>query len=184
MSPTAIDPIRIEGLDPIPCEVSGNGKFYATYEGARHDAETLAELKRKVVTASRRKRAKVSIPFTTVSTQVQPQHRRHGSQKETVRHGTCSGLHASNSNMLIKWADAAPDARAEQVSAHRDRSVEWLRRLTPAEVVEYEGLLAEWSSLMDRVKAFRDSRKLDVRQAVKEAIAAQDGGGELEEDGE
>lgn len=135
----------------IDVHIDGSGEFAAEYNGQELAAANLNVLVEKLERAV--KSAKVSIPFIQWD-------------GEKLRHGTATGIHYGNGNLLIKWDG---EKGIEQVYGIHDA-------LHPNLANEYAELCDAVEDAEKRRKAFEDEHGFDdLKERVKAKLADADG---------
>lgn len=128
-----------------------NGEFVVTIGGhGTIKADSYAELKAKA--------RKAKTPFELSFSQFDEAAGR-------VRHGTVTGIHSGNRNLLIRWDDGA----TEQSSTYRGEY--FLRRLDEDETADLNRLSSAYQKAARELFQFREARKFPkgIREAVNDA---------------
>lgn len=129
--------------------VDEDGRFAFYSDSIYHRADTLEGLRK----LARRLKAKFELPFTRVNA-------------EGVRNGTVTGIHASNSNLLVRWDDGS----TEQIYGYSSSSGD-MPQLSHADFAAAVELLRARNEAVDRFDAFvRDHGTWkSLKQAALEA---------------
>jgi hypothetical protein len=151
--------VELRGGVKQDVRVDDRGVWRASMGDSEYNGATKDALRERLLRATARKAVKVAVPFTILKSSYG-----YGRGK-TVLRGTATGLHGRTSNILVTWETGAKEA----LSGY---SVTALERMSTAE----EG---KWLALNDaRAKAakaldnFEATRRLNLRQAVTDAIEA------------
>ena len=144
-----------------PVDVDEESGVFSIYMGGDHGhirADSLAELTRK----ARKIKAKFELPFSRVT-------------QDRVEHGTVTGLHATNGNLLVKWASG----KTEQIPAYSGYTNGSMPRLTDEETAEAERLLKARNEAVRALDAFVRPRQYgslkDAAKAAQAKAVAEDG---------
>lgn len=139
----------------VPIQVNENsGRFVATMNGKYFADETFDGLRQQLMTASRRKAAKVSIPISRVTAGLRG--------RRNVIHGTATGIHASNGHVLARWENG----RSEQLGWSDSSSI--YPQLSPGQA---EKLLALMQASEDAQRALREfDREIKFKQGLSKAV--------------
>ena len=131
------------------------GEFYALHDGTRVAAESVAQLREKLLKVTAAHKAKLSIPFT-----------RNADGK--IRHGAVVGVHGSNENLIVQWDDTK---KREQIPKYGVTRSSFLRRLSDEETAELTALQAAHKRATDELNAFIHPRVVSLAEKTKQAIA-------------
>src|SRR5258708_5655875 len=93
--------VNVRGQD-FAVHVTDQGKFFAELDGDQLTAASLDELRTKLARATLIRNKKLAIPFVLW-------------EEGKMRRGVCTGRHATNRNLLVKWDG---QKGAEQISRH------------------------------------------------------------------
>lgn len=110
---------------------------------------TLEGLRAKLLEVTRRAATKIGVPF------VNP---------VAVQRGTITGVHQGNNKYLVRW-----DGKTK--TEQEDRTWDWIGPLTDEEFAELRRLKDELAAANNRYRVFCQQHKLDVREAVEQAMA-------------
>lgn len=132
----------------FPVQIDGQGKFVANLgmEGIV-TAATYDDLVKK----ARKTKTPFELPFTTVE----------------GKHGTVTGIHATNQNLLVRWEDG----KTEQLAYYAGR--DYLARLDDDATEMVKQLNQERTRAVDALEKFKAAHKLEggLRNAVEKAQA-------------
>ncbi len=120
-------------------------------------SDTLEGLRKTLLEKSRRRQAKVSVPFVGVqypTTKPVPE----------IRKGVATGFHASTGKILVTWAGG----KSEQYDPFRDT----FRPLSDEEKQEFLRLEGEYRKAREKWEAFKGVVKINLHQEVRTAIEA------------
>lgn len=139
--------ITVRGVD-FDVSVDDRGKFSVNFDGRPLTADSLAELTIKLNRATRS--AKIAIEFAAL-------------REHKVTRGVCTGKHASNHNLLVKWETG----ENEQLSSWDLRAC-----VTPdAETVaKYQGHESAVAAAVKARDEFVKAHAVNLRAAVDAAL--------------
>jgi hypothetical protein len=147
--------------------VDDSGNWAAYDDGYRVSAITRDGLKEILLRRTKQAAATVGVRFTCLS--------RSRLGTDLVRHGTATGIHTGNGNLLVTWSDG----KKEQFTDRYGVTV--VRELTVAELAQWEALRAEAKRAAQKLEAFVAGARLDLEKATKQAIEIAMQGGHDEE---
>ena len=116
-------------------------------------SETYGGLREQLVSHTRKKSLKVSVPFAVVI-------------NGKICQGNATGFHQSNGKMLVAWATGKKDTYE---GSYYQKT---LRPLDDIDVELLEGLIKQKLVAEKALDDFLAKKTFDVRRAVKEALAA------------
>jgi len=145
----------------VDIDVNEYGTFSATVDGVKLEAKSLEDLKPKIDRATKQEQARVAIPFVRY---VKDSWRKDGGK---FKRGFITGLHASNSNLLVKF-EGEKGSTQEYIG-------EYLK-LTPEQEVEYQQLVLAAEAAAKLQDAFEKKHSFDGKEAVQKALAKVGGG--------
>lgn len=146
----------------IPVRVNTmTGNFEATVGDEHLSAPTWAELSKQVERAAKRVTKSVAIPFTRLNPRVD----RDGKAKLNAAHGTATGLHSENGNVLTRV-----NGSAVQLTKYERRQGEFYRPLTGRDGEEYRRLLEEAHRANQAVREWQKRNELDLFELVPQAL--------------
>lgn len=153
--PIEVHPIEVRG-QTYTVHLDQNGTFRA-YDDAGIEAatsDTRQGLLETLTKATRRASGAVSVPIT-VLVNGQP------------RHGEATGIHATNHNILVRWADG----ERGRISMIRDR--ELLGGMTEEEGQTWLRLIEAVNAAGRDIYAFREAHKIDLHAELRAAMRLQ-----------
>jgi len=124
------------------------------------ESETWKGLESKVAKATKRVTKKVAVPFTRVSL-------------GEFRDGTATGLHSANGNVLVTWSNGT----REQMTRTFGYRPETFHPLSDADRSQLVRLRKEFEAARDALDAWEDVHRVDLKEAVNEALNVAEAGG-------
>lgn len=131
-------------------------------------ADTLEDLYKRGMEASKQNAVKIAIPVTRVAHQRGSVYSRRSltsPQDRYMEHGTIVGLHKGNGNLLVKWGDAP---RPEQ-ETNRYNLEHYYRPMAQEDEKKFLALLAEQSKVEAAIEEISDRYRIDSVDQVVEA---------------
>lgn len=143
-----ITTIDVRGIK-FDVDVNEVGKFGTSYNGEWIKADSLEELREKLLRMTKASQVKISIAFIEWN-------------GKNMRQGVCTGRHGSNRNLLVKYADKKS---SEQVSPWSlDHSVD------PVHEAAYITLCQQFERAKLAKDEFEKRHRVDVKKLVDKAI--------------
>jgi hypothetical protein len=143
--------INVRGQD-FAVHVTDEGKFFSELDGARIDAASLDELRTKLARATLMRNKKLAIPIIEW-------------HEGKMRRGVCTGRHAANQNLLVKWEGQAKGS--EQTGRWNSDTF-----IDPTVEAEYAELCQADEAAGKACREFEKKHTVDVNKLVNEAYAA------------
>jgi len=128
-------------------DITLDGIFWVVVNNEKLSDSSLEGLRKKMIVATKRPAAKVSVPFVSV---------------EGVR-GVATGIHGSTRNILVRWENG----KTEQLN-HWSGLI--LDDLTPQENEERHDLRARYDNASKALKKFQSDHRFDLLRAVQDAV--------------
>lgn len=158
-----VHPMEVRGQE-IEVMVDDHGRWSGTADGKAYYADTRDDLYKQLMKGTKRATVKVEVPFERMT----------GDGR--VKHGVATGIHNTNSMLLIRWEDGATSQeRSSYDDAVRpltsEQRAEWVRLAAASRVADkaYRSFqLAHKIFLWNEVQAA-------VEKATSEALAAEGG---------
>jgi hypothetical protein len=159
-----VQPMEVRGTK-FRVYVDRDGKFSATGpdgEDQRLSRDTRKSLLQGLTAATRKTVVKLSVPFLLWTEETGRQ-----------RHGTITGVHASNGNKLVTWADGGHD----QIRSGFGWSTTVLGDLSTEQIQELRKKWAAYDAAKRAYIGLISEHRIDLDDAVKKAIqeASDDG---------
>lgn len=142
--------LKIRGSE-YPVSLDSSGIFSTTADDTALQAETLDKLRDQLITVTRESR-RLAIRFSRESA-------------GRVRHGTITGIHATQRAILVTWDGGARET-IDSYGATR-----LLTDLAAEDEAVILGLRQAETAAREQVTKFLESRKLDGWQTAKDVIA-------------
>jgi len=143
---------KIRGIE-YNIEISAEGSFFCTVEGAEIKATTLDALKKKLTEHSRAKQKNISVQFVYWDD---------NDEIGKLRKGICVGIHAGNNNLLVRFAG---DNRVEQFT------IWWYKTcFSPKDAAQLEKLQKAVKAAQNALEEFRSENSINLRNLVQKEL--------------
>lgn len=131
--------------------VSESGSFYTDTADRRVQADSLDELRRRLMEITRKDSIKINVPFVDAV---------------NVKEGVVVGIHQQTKNFMVRWDGAT---RTEQEKSYHD----WIEPLTKEELDALKQLVKAKAYVTNELFRFVQSKRADIRKKVREAYDAE-----------
>jgi hypothetical protein len=148
--------VTIKGVD-YDVTVDDSGDWHALVIGNRVTAGSKDALRTAITRETRKATASISVPFVSLN-----------NQDATVRRGNATGIHGSNRNVLVRWADTG---EADQVRGYTDTDT-IIDDLTDAELSMWQERRRAYLETARWFFAFEKEHRIDLRDIVRKALTA------------
>lgn len=160
--------VKIDDFDgrKVDVNVDDGGTFWAKPDGPGGDmvkAPTMDGLRKKILARFRTAKTRLAVPVTLFKAVT----RNHVTVDCSITGGHVTGCHATNGNLLVRWADG----KTEQLSRH-EYNTEWLRELTMTEATELRKAHDAKVAAAKACDEMIERLKVDPRELVKDALTA------------
>jgi hypothetical protein len=136
--------------------VNSEGIFYAEFMNARYVATTLADLRKRLMDATKKASIQVSVPYSRLV--IFPAHK---DRPAKVIHGIARGIHSKTRHILVTEGGKAS-------------TLEWprniFRKLTEAEAVEVERLFAAQQEAEKAFNTYVEPMTIKLSNVVQDAV--------------
>lgn len=142
-------------------QVTENGYWITFFQNSRVSSITLEGLEEELRKLTKKAAAKISVPFTVIMS-------RGYSGPLMPKHGTATGLHSGNGNVLVEWRNGQ---KGQFDTGYRSSDASY-RRLTAEESDEIIRLRKAVSDATSALNEYEHPLRINLKTEVQKALEA------------
>jgi hypothetical protein len=135
--------------------VNDGGTWFTEYQGSSVSARTRDELYQNLMKLTKQAAARVAVPFTQMEfLRGEP----------VIKHGTITGIHTRNRNLLVEWEDG----RKSQLDVHYGKN--FAVRMSPEDEARWIALVKASGEAARQVHDFQAEHAINMQEAAQKAL--------------